>query len=92
MTGYRLYRSADSGATFTEMDASQVKGNPNKHSHTVASSNFAAGDIGKTYLFKVVAENPVGSLDSATVSALLASPPATPSTAPASDASRTSAS
>jgi hypothetical protein len=92
VTGYRLYKSSDSGASFSEIDASQVSGDPNKHAHTTVATNFATADVGKTYLFKLEAANPVGTLPSATISAVLASPPATPTAAPTHDAARTSAS
>ena len=84
--------SRDAGATYAEIDAAQVRGDPNKDKHTTLASNFAATDIGLYFLFKLEALNPVGLLQSASVTAILASPPAAPAVAPTTDPAKTSAS
>lgn len=92
ISGYKLYMSKDLGVTFVEIDAAQVTGDPNKDSHTTLSTNFVSTDIGKYFLFKLEALNPVGLIQSNSVTAILSSPPAAPTVAPTADSARTSAS
>jgi len=87
ITGYKMYMSGDSGATYAEIDSTLVRDKPNLHQHSVATSNFAAAsaDVGKTFLIYVEALNVAGSLTSSSLAVVLADAPTAPASAPALD-------
>ena len=78
------------GGTLTEIDSATVRGNPIKLTHTVEAPTLPASSVGKTFMFKLLVVTEGGETESEVIGYRLASVPATPTSAPASDASVTS--
>jgi hypothetical protein len=83
--------SRDAGVTYSEIDSSQVRDKPGLHSHTTLTSNFdvaGGSDLGLSFHFKLEAINVAGSLQSSSLSVVLADAPSTPTGAPTYDTSQ----
>lgn len=87
ISGFALYMNDGlGGQTFIEIDSLLVRNKPGYTIHTTDTSNFAVGDIGKSFAFKVEAYNIIGStFSTAGASFTLADKPLDPLSAPTSD-------
>lgn len=82
ITSYRVQISSDNGASFSEVDSGLVRDKPNLLQHTLATSNFNAGNLGATFIVRVQAVNDAGVLTSSGLAVVLADVPLGPTVAP----------
>lgn len=87
---YSVYMDDGAGGSFSELDPAAINNKPTLRTFVV--STFTSSDTSKTYKFKIMASNLIGSVESPEVSFVLAAVPDKPTTAPTLNLAATSAS